>query len=159
MKGREDVPGLIDVNVAELQVMVDKLATEMAEFEPNELCGRDIQREIGLIQINAAFRAHRGIKIPVITLSAMDTFASDNHNLILESHTPLIIIEFKKSMTGISSLPDVQLGAHFITLIKSNAARDLLLRWRVPCLGITIVGELQSSKAFFKADYFHNGYV
>ncbi len=57
MKGHEDVPGLTDVNVAELQVTVDKLAMEMAEFEPNELCGRDIQREIGLIQINAAFRA------------------------------------------------------------------------------------------------------
>jgi hypothetical protein len=61
-----------------------------------------------------------------------------------------MVVEFKNWSTGVSALPQVELAcyvAHLnaMGLDEVNACRQLYLRWRVPCVGLTIVGELDTS--------------
>jgi hypothetical protein len=58
--------------------------------------------------------------------------------------------KFKAWYTGISSLPEIELICHVVHLnvmaIDEDEAQQLLyVRWRVPCVGLTIVGELDIS--------------
>jgi hypothetical protein len=61
-----------------------------------------------------------------------------------------MVVEFKNWSTRVSALPQVELACCVVHLNamgvdEVNACRQLYLRWRVPCVGLTIVGELDTS--------------
>jgi len=58
-----------------------------------------------------------------------------------------VAVQFKNWQAGIDSLPQIEvLGciAH-LTATGTSADRELYLRWRVPGLGVTIIGDLDVS--------------
>ena len=130
-----DIPGLADIKVAELRTAVDRLATGMAQVFDTE----EDQREQGLNCLREIFAARQGVKIPWISPTAIGSICSDGHN-ITKDGTSSIIVMFKKSHTGIS-LPQVELAGYFAHL-NARLNPELYRQWRVPCLGVTIVGEL-----------------
>jgi len=52
--------------------------------------------------------------------------------------------EFKNSIAGISSLPAVELVG-YVARLNSRMDQQLYEGWRVPCLGLTIIGKLDIS--------------
>ncbi|KAH9167048.1 hypothetical protein EDB89DRAFT_2127435 [Lactarius sanguifluus] len=134
MDGRRDVPGLADIKVAELQMAVDVLATEMTRFFEKELQRRDK----GLEHLNDIFAARRGTPIPRISARAIGSIISDGHN-VADNGTSSIVVEFKNSPTEISAVPQVQV-AGFVAHLNAALKKEAYLQWRVPCLGLTIVG-------------------
>ena len=137
MDGSDDVPGLADVKAAELRTAVDHLATMMTELIETE----EDRREQGLLCLREIFAARQGVEIPHISLSAIGSISSDGHN-IRKDGTSSIVVVFKKSQSGIS-IPQVELAGYFAHLI-ARLNPELYRQWRVPCLGVTIVGELNS---------------
>jgi hypothetical protein len=77
MDGHEDVPGLADAEVRELQDAVDDFAVKMTTFFNNE----DDQRDVGLKCLKKIFAAHRAIMIPPIAAAAIGSVKSDGHNI------------------------------------------------------------------------------
>ena len=135
--GSDDVPGLADVKAAELRTAVDHLASKMTELTETE----EDRREQGLVYLREIFAARRGVEIPQISPSAIGSISSDGHN-IRKNGTSSIVVVFKKSQSGIS-IPQVELAGYFAHL-NARLNPEIYRQWRVPCLGVTIVGELYS---------------
>jgi hypothetical protein len=51
----------------------------------------------------------------------------------------------KNRITGISAIFQVELACYVACLNAVDAHRQLYLRWRVPCVGLTVVGEVDIS--------------
>ncbi|KAH8990753.1 hypothetical protein EDB92DRAFT_1996290 [Lactarius akahatsu] len=134
MDGRNDVPGLANIKVAELQMAVDALATEMTRFFELEFQ----RREKGLEHLKDIFAARRGTTIPRTSVSAIGSAISDGHN-VANNGTSSIVVEFKNSPTEVSAVPQVQV-AGFVAHLNAALKKEAYLQWRVPCLGLTIVG-------------------
>ncbi len=111
MDGRDDVPGLADVKVAKLWMVVDGLATEMTQFFEKETERRDK----GLKHLRKIFAARQGTKIPQISPSAVGSVVSDGHN-IADNGTSSIVIGFKNSHTVISAVPQVEVAGYVARL-------------------------------------------
>ena len=66
------------------------------------------------------------------------------------------VVEFKNELVGISSIPVVELTsyvAHSHTEAMNRPDRERLFQgWRVPCLGLTVVGKLNISAPSDKSD-------
>ncbi|KAH9077692.1 hypothetical protein EDB83DRAFT_2548709 [Lactarius deliciosus] len=134
MDSHDDVPGLADIKVAELQMAVDALATEMTRFFENELQRRDK----GLEHLRDIFAARRGTIIPRISASAIGSAISNGHN-VAGNGTSSIVVEFKKlAHRGLRSSPSTSRG--FRCASECSMEKVAYLQWRVPCLGLTIVG-------------------
>ena len=144
MDDRDDVPGLADVEVLELRKEVDDLASKMTGYFFNE----DDRRDAALPCLNRIFSARRAIKIPSLAASAIGSVRTDGHNTAIHGAGSMTT-EFKNWMTGISALPQIELVCYVAGLnaraMNEEAHRQLYLRWRVPCVGLTIVGELDAS--------------
>lgn len=134
MDGRNDVPGLANIKVAELQMAVDALAKDMTRFFEQELQ----RREKGLEHLRAIFSARRGTTIPRISAGAIGSAISDGHS-VANNGTSAIVVEFKNSPAEISALPQVQVVGH-VAHLDVALEKEAYLQWRVPCLGLTIVG-------------------
>ncbi len=148
--GLDDVPGIADVKVADLMKAVDRLAMKMTELIESE----EERREKGLVYLREIFDARQGTQIPQILAGAIGSVRSDGHN-IANDGTSSIVVKFKKSHTGISALPQVEV-AGYVAHLDRRLDPELYRRWRVPCLGLTIVGELAT---FVFQGYLAIGYV
>jgi len=143
--GRDDVPGLADVDVRELRKAVDDLATTMTGYFRSE----DDRRDAALPCIGRINSARRGIKIPPLHAASIGPVRTDGHNTATHG-AGTMTVEMKNWMTGINCLPQIgvvcyvaHLDAKEMSQLESR--RQLYLRWRVPCVGLTIVGELDSA--------------
>jgi hypothetical protein len=140
--GRDNVLGIADVDSRELRRAVDELADKMTGFFGTEHERRDTANRC----LNRIFSARKGVLIAALAASSMGSATSDGHNIVGHG-AGSIVVEFKNWLAGISSLPSVELVGYIARLTAQamgadNARRELFLRWRVPCLGLTIVGEL-----------------
>lgn len=144
MDARDDVPGLADIEVLNLWKEVDDLASKMTGYFDNE----DDRRDAALPCLNRIFSARRGIDIPELAASAIGSVRTDSHNTAVHGAGSMTT-EFKNWMTGTSSLPQIELVCYVARLnaraMSEEARRQLYLRWRVPRVGLTIVGELDAS--------------
>jgi len=140
MDGRNDAPGLADVNVRELRDAVDDFAVKMTTFFNND----DDRRDEGIKCLNKIFAARRGTTIiPPISAAAIGSVRSEGHNIA--THGPGTMgAKFKNSIAGISSLPAVELVG-YVARLDSRMDQQLYEGWRVPCLGLTIIGKLDIS--------------
>ncbi|KAH9034991.1 hypothetical protein EDB85DRAFT_948573 [Lactarius pseudohatsudake] len=114
MDGRNDVPGLANIKVAEWQMAVDALATDMTRFFELEFQRRDK----GLEHLRDIFAARKGTTIPRISASAIDSAISDGHN-VANNGTSSIFVEFKNSPTEISTVPQLLLLVDSLALSLS----------------------------------------
>jgi hypothetical protein len=144
MDTHADVPGLADVDVLELRKAVDDLASKMAGYFNKE----EERRDAALPCLNCIFSARRGVTIPPLYTSAIGSVRTDGHNTATHG-AGTMTVEFKNWTTGISSLPQIEVVGHVARLnatgMNDDARRQLYLQWRVPCVGLTIVGELDVS--------------
>lgn len=134
MDGHDDVPGLADVEVRELHDAVDDFATKMTGYFINE----DERRDVGLNCLNKIFAARRATPIPPISAAAIGSIRSDGHNIAIHG-SGTMGVEFKNSIAGINSLPTVELTG-YVARLDSKMDQQIYEGWRVPCLGLTIVG-------------------
>jgi hypothetical protein len=139
MDGRNDVPGLADIDIMKLHKEVDGFASKMNMSYDDE----KVRRDAALPCLNSIFSAHRGIKIPPLTAAAIGATRSDGYNTA--SHcAATMVAELKNKIVGISSIPQVELACYVarLNVVGMKAHPQLFQQWRVPCLGLTIVGEL-----------------
>ncbi|KAF8330667.1 hypothetical protein F5887DRAFT_1287113 [Amanita rubescens] len=137
MDGRRDVPGLTDIDIMELHKEVDGFASQMNRFYQNE----DARREAGLPYLARIFSARRGTQIPPLQASSIGSARTDGHTTgPLGAGTFCAV--FKNKITGIGAIPQVELTCYVVRLnaMRMDDDRELYLRWRVPCLGLTIIG-------------------
>ena len=141
MDARDDVPGLADVDVLKLRKEVDDLASMMTGYFNND----DDRRDAALPCLNRIFSARGGINIPKLAAAAI---GSDGHNIATHG-TGTMAVKVKNRSTGTTSLPQIELVCYVARLdargMDDDIRRQLYLQWRVPCLGLTIVGELNVS--------------
>ncbi|KAH9077730.1 hypothetical protein EDB83DRAFT_2671479 [Lactarius deliciosus] len=132
MRGCDNVPGITDIKVAQLWKAVDRFATNMTTLIDKV----EVRMEKGLEDLGKIFKARSGTPIPQILPSAIGSARSDGHNMVDGASS--IVIEFKGSLAGISSLPQVEV-AGYVACLDARLAKETYLRWRVPYLGLTIV--------------------
>ena len=53
-----------------------------------------------------------------------------------------MVVEFRNKIAGINAIPQVELACYVARLNSTKVDEQLYLGWRIPCLGLTIVGEL-----------------
>jgi len=147
MDGHDDVPGLADVEVWELQDAVDDFATKMTAYFGHE----DERRGVGLKCLNRIFAARKAITIPPIAAAAIGSIKSDGHNVAVHGSATMGV-EFKNLIAGISSLPTVELTG-YVARLASGMDRQIYEGWRVPCLGLTVVGKLDISAFHLYFDF------
>ena len=112
------------------------------------------RRDRGLRHPNNIFKARRLDSIPRISPSPIGTVASDVHN-VADDGTTSIVVEFKKEQVGNSASPQVEL-AGYVAHLFSEMNPEVYEQWRVPCLGLTIVGEPDN---FLFQGFMMTGYV
>jgi hypothetical protein len=137
---RDDIPGLADVDIQELHKTVDDLAVKMTGYFSTE----DDRRDAALPCLNRIFAARRGTQIPPLSAAAIGS-VTDGHNTGLHGAS-MLVAELRNWVTGINSIPEVEMVGYVAhknrTEMNDEASRQLFLQWRVPCVGLTIVGEL-----------------
>jgi hypothetical protein len=146
MDGRDDVPGLADIDDRELQHAVDDLATKMTAYFTDE----NNRRDTALPCLNRIFSARSVTKIPQLFPAAIGSILSDGHNIAVHG-SGTMAVEFKNALAGISSLPPIELTG-YVARLDTRMDERLYLGWRVPCLGLTIVGGLDISVINFYSD-------
>ncbi|KIM81444.1 hypothetical protein PILCRDRAFT_787677 [Piloderma croceum F 1598] len=138
MDACDNVPGLADVEVLELRKEVDDLANKMTGYFNN----KDEWIDAALPCLNRIFLACRGINIPELVAKAIGSVRT-GHNTA-DHGAGSMTTAFKNWTTGISSLPQIELVCYVARLnamaINEEARQQLYLQWRVPCVGLTIVG-------------------
>jgi len=140
--GCDDVPYLSDIDFPALEAAVDDFANKMAEFFESE----DDRRDQGLPLLNAIFSCRKESAPTFLTLRAESfcSYRSDGHNLAAHQSAGTIV-EFKNKITGITSIPEIEAAAYVAQLnIASRYRSGLFGRWRMPCLGLTVIGECRT---------------
>ena len=135
--GREDVPGLAGINVKSLRSKVDTFASKMNEYYGDE----NMRRDAVLPCVTDIFSARRGIQIPEIHAESMGSVRTDGHNTATHG-AGTMVVEFRNKIAGINAIPQVELACYVARLNSTKVDEQLYLGWRIPCLGLTIVGEL-----------------
>ncbi|KAI5994697.1 hypothetical protein EDD15DRAFT_2165643 [Pisolithus albus] len=150
MDGRPDVPGLADIDTMKLFSEVDEFARKMNEDYAYE----DLQREAVLPYLNRIFKARRDIQIPSLHASAIGSVGSDGPN-DADYGSGTMVVEFKNRITGISAIPEVELTSYVarLNLRGMEVHRKLHLGWRVPYLGLIIVGHMLQFYAVIAVDH------
>ncbi|TFK18037.1 hypothetical protein FA15DRAFT_731608 [Coprinopsis marcescibilis] len=125
------------INIEQCRSSVDAFAEAMSCFYPTE----NDRRDAALPHLNGIFSAHVGATIPSVHPAFIGTAGSDGHSVGRHGQ-PLNVIEIKNEQAGIQALPQIEAAAYVGRLHNSMmpAARVLLEQWRMPCLGITIIG-------------------
>ena len=136
--GVTDVPGLSKVDMAELYKAVDDFAQKMCRFYENE----DQRRDAALPTLNRIFSARSGTPIPSLHASAIGSVTTDGHNVGKHGGAGMVT-EFKNSAANNNAIAEVEVAGYVAHLHAKGMEvhRELFERWRVPCLGLTVVGE------------------
>jgi len=129
----------MDTKRSDLANAVDAFADKMTDIYHDEL-GR---REAGLNALNSIFfpdGRHQLMAAPI------DTVHTDGHYNGPHGAASCIV-QFKDELADIKSIPEVKLAGHAArshkqSIINSEKGEEVFLGWRVPCLGLTIVGKL-----------------
>jgi hypothetical protein len=140
--GCDDVPYLSDIDFPALEAAVDDFANKMGEFFGKE----DDRRDEGLPLLNAIFSCRKENAPTFLALHAESFrgYRSDGHNLAAHQSAGTIV-GFKNKITGIISIPEIEAAAYFAQLnIASKYGSEFFGRWRVPCLGLTVIGECRT---------------
>jgi len=137
-----DVPELADIDVMKLHNEVDELATKMNRYYNYEYERRDA----ALPCLTRIFSARQGIKIPPLSAAGIGSVTSDGHNTG-PHRAATAVVEIKNRITLINAIPHIELACYVARLnaIGMDEHPELFQQWRVPCLGLTIVGELDIS--------------
>ncbi|KAH9973808.1 hypothetical protein BGW80DRAFT_224693 [Lactifluus volemus] len=135
--GHKDIPGLDLVDLRRLQVEVDELACMMCRFYDHEDERRDAARRI----LNKIFGARRGVVIPLIEAASIGSVRSDGH-VMWRNGVAMLVTDFKNRATGSCAMLKVELVRHVARLHKQKMqeGKKLFRGWRVPCLGLIIIG-------------------
>jgi hypothetical protein len=141
MDGRDDVPGLADINAQRLHKAVDDLASMMIGYFKDE----NDRRDAALLRLDRIFSARTGVIIPSLRATAIGSVRSDGHNIAAHG-VGAMVVELKNWITGINAIPQIEIVGpvsrlNTTTIELSDSCRDLYSRWRMPCVGLTIVGE------------------
>jgi hypothetical protein len=122
--------------VEQFKPAVDKFAEAMSRFYPE-----DQRRDAGLPLLNAIFAIRAEKMIPSLSAAAIGSVRSNGHSV--DRHGMVnTVVELKNELAGISSIPHVEVVAYAAHAhARIDGTQRLLEGWRVPCLGITIVGE------------------
>lgn len=139
---------LLSQHQRELEAAVDNFADEMTRIHKND----GERRESGLLALNGILSIH-GLNMLAAASIDSSRIQTDGHNV--GSHGAVsFIIEFKNEAVDISSIPEVELASYVAhshgCVIQRN--KELYMRWRVPCLGLTIVGKLDISWSSDESD-------
>jgi len=134
--GDTNVEGVNDVKVSELQFAVDEFAQLMCGFFDVEYQMRDK----GLTALNKIFAARKDGSGPTLAVGAIGSVMTDGH--YTGPHGVVTMIsEFKNDITGIATIPEVELVGYFAHSFSEELDKHSRVDgWRVPGLGITIVG-------------------
>lgn len=127
--------GRSSIDVTKYQAPVDRLAQAMVQTYEHE----HQRRDEGIKYLNEIFLCRPGSNY-TISAASIGSCTSDGHGLGPE-RSPIIMVEFKNELTGISSFPHIQAAAYVARLHVKMATPNLFEQWRLPCLGITIVGK------------------
>jgi hypothetical protein len=136
--GHKDIPGLDLVDLRRLQAEVDELACMMCRFYDHEDERRDAARRI----LNKIFGARRGVVIPLIEAASIGSVRSDGH-VMWRNGVAMLVTDFKNRAMGSYAMLKVELVRHVPRLHKQKMqeGKKLFRGWRVPCLGLIIIGE------------------
>ena len=136
--GAADVSGLSEVNMIELAKAVDDLALKMSRFFEND----DRRRDAALPILNRIFAARVGATIPSLHASVIGSVRTDGHNVGKHGGAG-IVIEFKNCAANNNAIAEVEMAGYVAHLHSKGMEvhKELFERWRVPCLGMTVVGE------------------
>ncbi|KAJ3500012.1 hypothetical protein NLJ89_g9980 [Agrocybe chaxingu] len=129
LDGDTDVPGLDKVDSSKLRLGVDEFARKMCCFYAIE----HDRRDKALPALDKIFAARNGVKIP--------TIHADGHS-VGKHRGAVLATEFKNRVARINAIPEVEpVGYVARSHVKGmEEMRELFERWRVPCLGLTVVG-------------------
>ncbi|KAF8343363.1 hypothetical protein F5887DRAFT_1283597 [Amanita rubescens] len=117
MDGR-DVPGMADIDVMKLHREVDDSTLPQQHF-------------LGTSRYQD----------PPLSAAAIDSGNSDGYNTG-PHRAATAVVDIKNRITGINAIPYVELACYVVRLNATGMGNhpELFQQWRVPCLGLTIVG-------------------
>jgi hypothetical protein len=129
----------MDTKRSNLANAVDAFAEKMTDIYPAEL----ERREAGLNALNSIFflDGHHQLMVAFIDTVHTDGHCNGPHG------AASCIVKFRDEPADIKSIPEVELTgyaahSHKQSIKTSEKGKKVLLGWRVPCLGLTIVGKL-----------------
>ncbi|KAI0036087.1 hypothetical protein K488DRAFT_42040, partial [Vararia minispora EC-137] len=136
--GNDNIPELKHIDHAGLEIAVYKFAASMAGFFRDD----DARRVEGLRHLNSIFAA-RTTKAPQFTgirAESLGRYRTDGNDRAPHD-AAATVVKFQKELTGNDTLPEVEVTCSVAQLNVSAKKMGLLFNsWRVPCLGITVVG-------------------
>ena len=136
--GRRTAPGHDQIDRPRLRKAVDTFANRMCDFFQKEVDRRDA----GLDCLNEIYRSRNGpTPFPELLPSSRSTWTSDGH-FTSAHHGISHVVEFKNENTGNKSNAKVQAAAYTAQSHTElpEELRPLFKGWRLPCLGMTVVG-------------------
>ncbi|KAJ2935505.1 hypothetical protein H1R20_g1589, partial [Candolleomyces eurysporus] len=115
---------------------VDNFAETMSRFYRHE----DERRDAGLPLLNIILAIRGDSATPSLSAAAIGSVRSNGHS-VGRHDGPITVVEFKNELTGIIALPHVEAVAYVAHLhARIDGRRQLFQKWRIPCLGITVIG-------------------
>lgn len=130
-----------------LRTAVDLFAiTSQSIFESEK------HRQIAVLPLlNKILRAHSEILDGLSTTVMLNAITDGHVNHVNGPHGAIVTIaEFKNAITNITAIPEVQLASYvahsFVEAIRGHS--ELFKAWRVPSLGISIIGKKCLLKRF-----------
>ena len=132
--GDTNVEGFNDVKVSDLQFAVDEFAQSMCGFFDVE----HQRRDAGLEALDKIFAARKDGSRTKPKAGPVGAVTTDGH-YTGDHGVATIVYEFKNWSTGISAIPEVELVGCFAHSVAQGVSKKLD-GWRVPGIGVTIVG-------------------
>lgn len=135
---REDV---LTQEQRNLELAVDNFAELMSGFFDND----DERNMNGLLALNKILSLNSHNKLAAASIDSTPIHSDGHYNGPHDAVS--YIVEFKNELVDISSMPLVELIGYVAHSHAQSMRRheELYMGWRVPCLGMTIVGELDFS--------------
>lgn len=131
--------GLVEAHSPQMRKLVDCFASSMSSMYDTE----NERRDACLPALNTIFKAALGESYPRLTAAAIGSFRTDGHNLGPKDE-PLMIVEIKNDLVGISSNPILELCNYYYRVVEKFAVTspELFLASKMPALVLTVVGTL-----------------
>ena len=145
LDGDNVIPDWNDKKRSTLEQTVDEFAEKMSEYYTNE----DQRRDTALPILNRIFSIVSKM-IPMLHASSIGSVRTDGH--IIGGHDAAVeVTEFKNQITGINAIPEVEALSYIVhSQVHGKNIQDLLDRWRIPSLCLTIVGKCEYLICFLK---------
>ncbi|KAK7454499.1 hypothetical protein VKT23_011253 [Stygiomarasmius scandens] len=131
LRGEDSVPSLQSVDQGVLAEKAELFCNAMVRFFDNQ----DQRRDRCLECLKDIFSASG--KQYHIAAASMGPIQSDGHSV--EKHRAIVFVQVKNEDTNNQSNPRVQMTSYFAHSLK-HLDSELFLKWRVPGLGLTLVG-------------------